>query len=175
MRSLHQRSTRIPDSWSVHHLSHRKASCILAGYLSVQKQDRSQREPLTLEQDSLRFCSRPRPSRARPSMQSAGYSKENNAICRMYTEVQLGWAISLGGLQVKEWVAYAGKIPVRRWRHLLQFYDRCSTIESADDSLEFQDGHVKLIPERRCRKGMLLGAWRHFMWCIKTALPVNEI
>jgi hypothetical protein len=51
---------------------------------------------LTLGQDSLQFCSRPPPSRARPSMQSPGCSKERNANCLMYTGVRLEWAISLG-------------------------------------------------------------------------------
>jgi len=68
---------------------------------------------------------------------------------------------------VKECLAYAGKIPVKRRRYLLRFYDRCPRIESLDDSLEFQVGRVKLMPERRCREGELLEAW----WCVEAAQP----
>ena len=68
-----------------------------------------------------------------------------------------------------------GKIPVKRRRYLLQFSDRCPRIETVDDSLEFQVGHVRLMPERRRRKGMWLGAWGHFMRMrrVETALPAS--
>ena len=66
--------------------------------------------------------------------------------------------ISLRGSQVNERVAYAGKIPAKRQKYLLQFYDRYPRIERANNSLEFQARRVKLMPERRCRKGILLVA-----------------
>ena len=52
-----------------------------------------------------------------------------------------------------------GKIPVKRQIYLLQFYDKYPRMESVDDSLEFQVGHVKLMPERGHKKRMLLRAW----------------
>jgi hypothetical protein len=49
------------------------------------------------------------------------------------------------------------KIPVKRWRYPPQSYDTYLGIESADDSLGFQvrAGRVRLMPERRQRKGSL--------------------
>ena len=57
-------------------------------------------------------------------------------------------------------------------RYLLQFYDRCPRrprIETVDDYLEFQIKHVKLMPERRCRKGILSEAW----WHVEAAQPAS--
>ena len=73
-------------------------------------------------------------------------------------------------------MAYAGKIPVKRQRYLLQFSDRCPRIGTADNSLEVQVGRVKLMPDRRRRKGVLLGAWGHFMRMrrVATALPASR-
>jgi len=56
----------------------------------TKEQEQGQREQLRLEQHTLQFCSRPQPSRAPPSMQSTGCSKEHNAKCPMYTQVRLG-------------------------------------------------------------------------------------
>ena len=63
---------------------------------------------------------------------------------------------------------------MKRRRYLLQFYNRCPRIESAEDSLhclQFQTGRVKLMPERR-RKGILLAAWGHFKWRVEVALAL---
>ena len=64
---------------------------------------------------------------------------------------------------------------MKRQRCPLRFYDRCPRIENADDSLEFQAGRVKLMPERGRRKGMLLGPWGQFMWRVEAALPASGL
>jgi len=63
---------------------------------------------------------------------------------------------------------YKDKIPVKHWRYALQSHDMYLGIESADDSLGFQAraGHVKLMPERRRRKGSLSEALDHPMWSL---------
>ena len=64
---------------------------------------------------------------------------------------------------------------MKRQRYLLQFYDRYSRIERANNSLEFQARRVKLMPERGCRKGILLVAWGSFMRRVETAPPLVPV